>query len=104
MIPSVSIGLQFLLKSAKSPHFTRNKSGLHDLRHAMAALIIETGENMSAIQKRAGHASRRITADIYGHVTEKLENETAGFFDQYNPKLNAKSNEILVPNSSPIAF
>ncbi|WP_396021497.1 tyrosine-type recombinase/integrase [Bacillus sp. YC2] len=87
----------------------KNKSGLkdirlHDLRHTMAALLIEAGENMSAIQKRAGHASRRITSDIYGHTTEKLENETAGFFDQFNPKLNAKSNEILVPKSSPIAF
>lgn len=37
------------------------------------ALLIEAGENMSAIQKRAGHASRRITSDIVGHVTEKLE-------------------------------
>ncbi|MFI8650701.1 tyrosine-type recombinase/integrase [Bacillus velezensis] len=65
---------------------------LHDLRHTMVALLIEAGENMSAIQKRAGHASRRITSDIYGHVTEKLENETAQYFDQFNPNLKAKSN------------
>ncbi|WP_343310867.1 hypothetical protein AAHT65_01355 [Bacillus atrophaeus] len=47
---------------------------------------------MSAIQKRAGHASRRITSDIYGHVTKKLENETAQYLDQFNPKFMVKSN------------
>lgn len=59
---------------------------LHDLRHTMVALLIEAGENMSAIQKRAGHASPQITSNIYGHVTEELENKTAEYFNQFNPK------------------
>ncbi|KJH55806.1 tyrosine-type recombinase/integrase [Bacillus licheniformis] len=59
---------------------------LHDLRHTMVALLIEAGENLSAIQKRAGHSSHQITSDIYGHVTEKLENETVEYFNQFNPK------------------
>ena len=48
--------------------------------------LIEAGENMSAIQKRAGHASPQITSNIYGHVTEELENKTAEYFNQFNPK------------------
>lgn len=52
----------------------------------MVALLIEAGENLSAIQKRAGHSSHQITSDIYGHVTEKLENETVEYFNQFNPK------------------
>lgn len=52
----------------------------------MVALLIEAGENLTAIQKRAGHSSHQITSDIYGHVTEKLENETVEYFNQFNPK------------------
>ncbi|MEC1876659.1 hypothetical protein [Bacillus subtilis] len=47
---------------------------------------------MSEIQKGAGHAFILIKSDIYGNVTEKLENETAQYFDQFNPNLKVKSN------------
>ncbi|MGW6102327.1 hypothetical protein ACWFOH_07655, partial [Bacillus subtilis] len=39
-----------------------------------------------AIQRRAGHASARTTSDIYGHVTEKLENSTVKQFNQFDPR------------------
>ncbi|MBG9826041.1 hypothetical protein ABE33_10390 [Bacillus safensis] len=42
----------------------------------MVAVLIEAGESMNAIQKRAGHASAKTTSDIYGHVTNKLEFNT----------------------------
>ncbi|MCY9108297.1 hypothetical protein P9422_20110 [Bacillus atrophaeus] len=32
----------------------------------MVALLMEAGESLSAIQRRAGHASARTTSDIYG--------------------------------------
>ncbi|MCY9195992.1 site-specific integrase [Bacillus atrophaeus] len=59
---------------------------LHDLRHTMVALLMEAGESLSAIQRRAGHASARTTSDIYGHVTEKLENSTVKHFNQFDPR------------------
>lgn len=47
---------------------------------------MEAGENLSAIQRRAGHASARTTSDIYGRVTEKLENSTVKHFNQFDPR------------------
>lgn len=53
-----------------------------------------------AIQRRAGHASARTTSDIYGHVTEKLENSTVKQFNQFDPRNLAQKNNFA-PNSSP---
>lgn len=39
----------------------------------MVALLMEAGESISAIQRRAGHASARTTSDIYGHVTDEMK-------------------------------
>ncbi|MCY8920233.1 site-specific integrase [Bacillus atrophaeus] len=57
---------------------------LHDLRHTMVALLMEAGESLSAIQRRAGHASARTTSDIYGHVSKKLENSTVKHFNHFD--------------------
>lgn len=49
-------------------------------------ILIEAGESINAIQKRAGHASAKTTSDIYGHVTNKLEFNTAEHFNHFDPK------------------
>lgn len=59
---------------------------------------MEAGENLSAIQRRAGHASARTTSDIYGHVTEKLENSTVKHFNQFDPRnLAQKQSWFWIP-------
>ncbi|MEC3587887.1 hypothetical protein P9125_08055 [Bacillus mojavensis] len=67
----------------------------------MVALLREAGESLSAIQRRAGHASTRTTSDIYGHVTEKLENSTVKHFNQFDPR-NLAQNQLKKIISSPI--
>lgn len=47
----------------------------HDLRDTSATLLLENGVAMKTIQKRLGHASMSTTADIYSHVTEKMDRE-----------------------------
>jgi Phage integrase family len=42
----------------------------HSLRHTFAALAIDSGAHMKVLQALMGHASIRITMDIYGHLYE----------------------------------
>jgi integrase len=68
---------------------------LHDLRHSAAALLIEAGAPMKAIQKMLGHAKTQTTEDIYAHVTKKLSQETASKFDKFNPLLRQSTGDGL---------
>lgn len=47
----------------------------HALRHTYATRLFERGVPLKTVQKLLGHASIKITADIYTHVmrTEKIE-------------------------------
>lgn len=41
---------------------------LHDLRHTFGSLLIQNGESLVYVKEQMGHASIRITVDIYGHL------------------------------------
>lgn len=49
------------------------KYGFHALRHAAASLFIEQGVSVKWIQERMGHASSRLTMDLYGKLFEDPE-------------------------------
>jgi integrase len=40
----------------------------HDLRHACASMLIRAGADVKTLQHYLGHASARITLDVYGHL------------------------------------
>ncbi|WP_336790351.1 tyrosine-type recombinase/integrase [Gordonia malaquae] len=40
----------------------------HDLRHTAASLAIRAGANVKVIQRMLGHASAKMTLDLYGHL------------------------------------
>ncbi len=40
-----------------------------------ATLLLEAGVPLKTVSERLGHSSTHITADIYGHVTEKMARE-----------------------------
>jgi len=52
--------------------------GLHRLRHSCAAYLISTGTDLRIVQEVLGHATIRLTADLYGHV---LPRATASALD-----------------------
>ncbi|WP_307894485.1 tyrosine-type recombinase/integrase [Bacillus swezeyi] len=43
------------------------------LRHTHAVLLLESGADMKYIQKRLGHKSMVVTADVYSHISKKLD-------------------------------
>ncbi|GER73382.1 tyrosine-type recombinase/integrase [Weizmannia acidilactici] len=59
---------------------------LHDLRHTMVTYLLESHVSPKLIQKRAGHSSEKVTNDIYGHVTSKMNKEGVIQFEKLNPK------------------
>ncbi len=46
------------------------KVSFHSLRHSYVSMLINQGENVKTIQALVGHASARMTWDIYGHLFE----------------------------------
>ena len=52
-----------LLKVAGLPHVS-----FHSLRHVFASLLFAHGEHPRVVQEMLGHASSRMTLDIYTHV------------------------------------
>ncbi|MCM3527882.1 site-specific integrase [Cytobacillus oceanisediminis] len=56
---------------------------IHSLRHTHAVLQLEAGADMKYIQERLGHGSIQITADVYSHISKKIETERMSKFEEY---------------------
>jgi len=59
-------------------HVIRTAAGLpglrlHDLRHTHAAVLISSGVPLTAIQRRMGHSSIKVTSDMYGHLMPEVD-------------------------------
>ena len=50
---------------------------LHALRHGHATAGLELGVPMKVMSERLGHSSLAITADIYSHVSEAVDQVAA---------------------------
>jgi integrase len=49
----------------------------HELRHSAATLMLATGTPLQVVSAVLGHASIRITSDVYGHVLDPQRQEAA---------------------------
>ncbi len=56
---------------------------IHSLRHTHAVLQLEAGADMKYMQERLGHGSMSITADVYAHVSKKMEQDQMNQFEDY---------------------
>src|SRR5512139_183751 len=59
-------------------HRITEKAGLgrvriHDLRHSHAALLISANVPLTAVQRRLGHSSIKVTSDLYGHLMPEVD-------------------------------
>lgn len=50
---------------------------LHDLRHTFAVNSLAEGDSPKTVQENLGHHSAAFTLDVYGHVSDKMREESA---------------------------
>lgn len=55
----------------------------HDLRHSYAVAAIKSGDDIKTVQENLGHATAAFTLDVYGHVTEKMKQDSANRMEQF---------------------
>ncbi|MCR8996517.1 tyrosine-type recombinase/integrase [Brevibacillus laterosporus] len=55
----------------------------HALRHTHAVHLLELGVNIKYVSERLGHASVKVTADTYLHVTKKIEDDALSLYERY---------------------
>jgi integrase len=73
---NVTKALQASLRRAGLPH-----QRFHDLRHAYATLMIEDGEELAVVSRSLGHADLSTTADVYAHLTNRMQERAAARMD-----------------------
>ena len=59
------------------------ESRLHDLRHTFAVLSLQNGDNVKTVQGNLGHATAAFTLDVYGHVSERMKEESSSRMQSY---------------------
>lgn len=56
---------------------------VHDLRHTYAVLSLQNGDDVKTVQGNLGHATASFTLDVYGHVSEHMQQASADRMEQY---------------------
>lgn len=67
----------------------RDDARFHDLRHTYAVTALQEGDDVKTVQQNLGHATASFTLDVYGHVSEKMKQESAARMQSYFEKLQA---------------
>lgn len=62
---------------------------LHDLRHTFAVISLQNGDDFKTVQDALGHATAAFTLDVYGHVSERMKEESAKRQQAYIESLQA---------------
>ena len=83
---SVYRGMKRIIENKNLPISTT----LHGLRHSHATMLLLEGVPVKVITERLGHASTKITQDIYMHVLPEMQDKAADVMDS-----------ILKPKSKP---
>ena len=56
---------------------------IHDLRHTFAVISLQNGDDVKTVQGNMGHASAAFTLDVYGHVSERMKEDSAARMEAY---------------------
>jgi len=78
-------------------HFKKIVRGLglddtrfHDLRHLYAVSALECGDDIKTVQGNLGHATASFTMDVYGHVSQKMRQQSADRMEGHIQQLYGK--------------
>lgn len=55
----------------------------HSLRHSHAVHLLESGANIKYVSERLGHATINMTANVYLHISKKIEKESIAMYEKY---------------------
>ena len=55
----------------------------HDMRHTFAVLSLQNGDDIKTVQANVGHATAAFTLDVYGHVSQKMQKDSADRMQSY---------------------
>ena len=55
----------------------------HDMRHSYAVAALQAGDDVKTLQDNLGHATAAFTLDVYGHVTERMKEESANRMEHF---------------------
>ncbi len=55
----------------------------HSLRHTYAVNAIRAGDDIKTVQGNLGHATAAFTLDRYGHLTERMKQDSAARMENF---------------------
>ena len=61
----------------------RPEARFHDLRHSYAVASLRSGDDIKTVQGNLGHATAAFTLDVYGHVTNQMQEASAIRMEAY---------------------
>ena len=67
----------------------RPDAHFHDMRHTYAVVSLQEGDDVKTVQQNLGHATASFTLDVYGHVSEKMKQESARRMENFITKIKA---------------
>ena len=61
----------------------RPEARFHDLRHSYAVASLRSGDDIKTVQGNLGHTTAAFTLDVYGHVTNQMQEASAIRMEAY---------------------
>ena len=61
----------------------------HDMRHTYAMLSLQNGDDIKTVQHNVGHATASFTLDVYGHVSQRMQQDSANRMQDYFNSITA---------------
>lgn len=80
---TVSTNYKKIVKSINLPN-----ARFHDLRHSYAVAALQSGDDIKTVQENLGHHTAAFTMDVYGHVSERMKQESANRMENFIKTVN----------------
>ena len=76
----------------------------HDLRHTHAAMLIRMNTQPKIIQERLGHATIKMTMDLYGYLMPGIQESVADALDaEFQTAKSGRKSGRTDPENAPIS-
>ena len=81
--PQLFTALAFDMNAGEADDIGTPDRCVHDLRHTYAVLSLQNGDDIKTVQGNLGHATAAFTLDVYGHVSERMKEDSAARMQAY---------------------